>query len=106
MKSNITTKGNINSILNTFSNIDEKFSKDFLVFEIEMFLSSLLTAYRKSHNTQHVLMKMIEEWRENLDNNSFVGAVLTDFSKAFDCISHDLLIAKLSAYGLSCDSLC
>ena len=51
-------------------------------------------------------MKMIEEWRENLDNNSFVGAVLTDFSKAFDCISHDLLTAKLSACGLTCDPLC
>ena len=49
---------------------------------------------------------MIEEWRENLDKHFFVGAVLTDLSKAFDCIPHDLLIAKLSAYGLSGDSLC
>ena len=48
---------------------------------------------------------MIEEWRENLDKKFFVGAVLTDLSKAFDCIPHDLLIAKLSAYGLSSDSL-
>ena len=51
-------------------------------------------------------MKIIEEWRENLDDIFFVGAVLTDLSKAFDCIPHDLLIAKLSAYGLSSDSFC
>ena len=70
-----------------------------------MFLSSFLAAYRKCYNTQNVLIKMIEEWRENLDN-FFVGVVLTKFSKAFDCIPHDLLIAKLSAHGLSSDSLC
>ena len=71
-----------------------------------MFLSPFLVAYKKSYNTQHLLIKMIEEWRENLDNNFFVGVVLTNLSKAFDCIPHDLLIAKLSAYGLSSDSLC
>ena len=49
---------------------------------------------------------MVEEWKENLDNNFIVGAVLTDLSKAFDCIPHNLLIAKLSAYGLNRDSLC
>ena len=49
---------------------------------------------------------MLEEWKENLDNNFIVGTVLTDLSKAFDCITHDLLIAKLSAYGLNSDSLC
>ena len=45
-----------------------------------------------------------EEWRK-LDDNFVVGAVLTDFSKTFDCIPHDLLIAKLAAYGLSEEAL-
>ena len=36
-----------------------------------------------------------------MDDNFVVGAVLTDLSKAFDCILHDLLIAKLSAYNFS-----
>ena len=71
-----------------------------------MFLSPFLAAYRKSYNTQHVLIKMREEWMENLDKNIFVGVVLTDLLKAFDCIPHDLLIAKLAAYELSIDSLC
>ena len=53
-----------------------------------------------------MLIKKIEEWRKNLDDNFLVGVVLTDLSKAFDCIRHDLLIAKFSAYGLSSDSLC
>ena len=46
------------------------------------------------------------EWKKNVDNNLIVEAVLTDLSKAFDCIPDDLLIAKLSAYGLTSDSLC
>ena len=39
------------------------------------------------------------------DNHKAFGALLTDLSKAFDCLSHDLLIAKLHAYGLDIDSL-
>ena len=50
-------------------------------------------------------MKKNGEWRKKLDDNFLVGAVLTDFSKAFDCIPHDLLIAKLAAYGLSEEAL-
>ena len=48
---------------------------------------------------------MIEQWRQSLDNGGHAGALLTDLSKAFDCIDHDLLIAKLNAYGLDSNSL-
>ena len=42
---------------------------------------------------------------KNLLNNFLVGAVLTDLPKAFDCIPHDLLIAKLSAYNVEDEAL-
>ena len=61
----------------------------------------MVSAYRKNYSTQHVITRLIEEWRAHLDENFVVGAVLTDLSKAFDCIAHDLLIAKLAAYGFS-----
>ena len=65
---------------------------------------SLLCAFRKRYSCQSVLIKFIETWREALDNHQIVGAVFMDLSKAFDCMPHGLLIAKLNAYGVSLDS--
>ena len=44
-------------------------------------------------------------WKKALDERKVAGAVLTDLSKAFDCLSHDLLIAKLHAYGFEKSAL-
>ena len=60
-----------------------------------------MAAYSKSYSSNHVLLRLIEEWKRLLDNKNFVGTVLMDLSKAFDCIPHVLLIAKLHAYGFS-----
>ena len=48
---------------------------------------------------------MIEKWKVCIDNGGLCGALLTDLSKAFDCLSHDLLLAKLHAYGIDINSL-
>ena len=50
-------------------------------------------------------MRLIEEWKKGLDSGLLVGAILMDLSKAFDCIPHDLLIAKLKAYGFQNSAL-
>ena len=55
---------------------------------------------RKKYNSQHVLIRLIEEWREYIDKDFVVDAVLKDLLKVFGCIPHALLIVKLEAYSL------
>ena len=86
------------SILNTFSKVFERFVLDQLIPFFNETMSKFLSAYRKNVSCQNVLLRLIEQWREYLDNNKLVGAVLMDLSKAFDCLPHDLLVAKLAAY--------
>ena len=65
-----------------------------LIEKMNGHFSPFIAAYRENYNTQHVLIRLLEKWRLYLDNNYFVGAVMTDLSKAFDCIPHDLPIVK------------
>ena len=52
---------------------------------------------------QSTLLRLVEDWRKALDSHKYVAAILMDLKKAFDCLSHSLLLGKLSAYiyGLS-----
>ena len=93
------------SDLSVFSKIYERVIKNQMVSFLEYKLSSYLSAYRKSYSTQHVLIRLIEEWKGYLDKNYYVGAVLLDLSKAFGCVPHDLIIAKMHAYGFNIDAL-
>ena len=79
--------------------------KDSIFSYIEKFLSPYLFGYRKGHSTQQCLLVMSETWRKALDNKKVAGVILTDLSKAFDCLSHELLIAKLEAYGFEKSAL-
>ena len=83
-------------VLNTFSKIYEKALKSNL-FNIQITHSLFLLG----PIDKHVLIRSIEDWRYHLENDFLVSAILMDPSKAFDCIPHDLRIAKLHVYGLT-----
>ena len=72
---------------------------------MDTFLNKLLCEFRKACSTQHALYKLLQRWQKELDNSGLVGTILMDLSKAYDCLPHDLIIAKFEAYGLSKSSL-
>ena len=87
------------------SKLFEKHMYDQILDFAGQFLSPYLFGYRKGYSTEHCVMVMIEMWKKALDEQKVAGAVLTDLSKAFDCLPHDLLIAKLHAYGFEKSAL-
>ena len=72
---------------------------DQLYIYINKFLNELLCGIRKAHSTQHSLFKLLPTWQNKIDNSGFIGTILMDLSKPYDCLPYDLLIAELGAYG-------
>ena len=68
-------------------------------------ISKFQCGFWKGFNAEHCLLAMIEKWRKTLDKGGETGAVLTNLRKAFDCIDHNLLIAKLDAYEFEKQSI-
>ena len=93
------------SILPNLSKVYERLMHNQIYPYFQTIFSKFQCGFRKGFNAQHCLLAMVEKWRKTLDGGGETGAVLTDLSKAFDCIDHNLLIAKLNAYGFEKQSI-
>ena len=93
------------SILSNISKIYERCLYNQISDFFEEKFSNYQCGFRKGFSAQHCLLVMIEKWRKSLDKGGSFGALLTDLSKAFDCLPHDLLVAKLYAYGFDLKSV-
>ena len=89
------------SILPVLSKLYERSIFNQISEVFENIFSKSQCRIRKGHSTQQCLLAMLEKWKRSVDGDKAFGTLLTDLSEAFDCHDHELLIAKLNAYGFS-----
>ena len=87
------------SVLPNLSKIFENVLYGQISSFFENIFSKYQTGFRKDFNPQSCLVAMIEKFKKSLDQGGEYAALLTDPSKGFDCLPHNLIIAKLHAYG-------
>ena len=93
------------SILPTISKIFERLMFQQITSFVLNLLSPYLCGFRKGYNAQHALLRLKNKLNICLDKKENIGMFMMDLSKAFDCIPHELLIAKLHVYGFRRDCL-
>ena len=93
------------SILPTISKIFEKLLCKQVTFFIDLLPSNFHCGFRKGFGTQDCLFAMLEHWKSDDDKKQVFGAFLTDLLKAFDYLSHKIIIAILNVYGFSLSAL-
>ena len=67
----------------------------------EPFFNEILCGFRKAHSTRHASFDLLTSWQTSLSRGGFVGSILMDLSKAYDCLKDYILLAKLQAYSYS-----
>ena len=87
------------SILLNLSKVFERCLQKQISDFFDTILSKYQCGFRKGHGAQHCLIALLEKWQESIDRGLEFGILLTDLSKAFDCLPRDLFVAKLFAYG-------
>lgn len=61
----------------------------------------LQSGFRAGHSTSSALLKVTDDIRKSMDNKMLTILLLLDFSKAFDCVDHDILLARLLSMNFS-----
>ena len=90
------------SLLSTLSKILERIvyvrTENFL--SMHNILSDVQFGFREKHNTTHALMNFVNKVVNALDKSNHLVGIFLDYSKAFDTINHEILLKKISHYGV------
>ena len=92
------------SVLSCLSKIFEIIMAKQMRPHLEQIYSKHLSAYREKFGCHSVLTHAIEIWKQALDDKQYVGILMSDLSKAFDCLPHNILVEKLKHYRFSANS--
>ena len=76
------------------------YSRLYQFLNINNCIYELQFGFRKNHSTNHALFSITEKIREALDQNNFSCGIFIDLQKAFDTVDKEILLHKLSHYGI------
>ena len=95
------------SITSALSKVFEKVIKDQIDDYIEKnhLLSPIQFEFPRGFSTTDALLYAYEKTRLSLDNKKMVASALLDLSKAFDSMSHNLLLAKLKSFNFDTSAI-
>lgn len=90
------------SLLSNLDKIFEKIIKNRLIsfLDSNKIITNKQFGFRTKHSTTHALISLTETIRQNLDNCKFACGIFIDLQKAFDTVSHEILLSKLEHYGI------
>ena len=91
------------SLLTVFSKLLEKiiYKRLYLYLMEHNLLSCQQFGFRENRSTQTATYSLLNTILMALNKNEFVGGLFCDFHKAFNCVSHSILLEKLDYYGIS-----
>ena len=95
------------SILPIVSKVTEKHVTKHLFGYLNKYklLHEAQSAFGKHHSCQTALIKLINGWLSHIDKGNIVGAIFFDLKKAFDVVDQEMLLQKLTLYGVRGTSL-